>query len=146
MSRGALSRNFASYFRRDQTRADALPTRSKDWVTGGYKNYVSTTNVNIHDVRVDDPGLRTDQDGAKEFSNCHGDTELSIYRNTVSRNHETWTGTCSKNMYFSSCSSDNDCQDVDKDWGTCIEYESPTIVYDGTPSSIAHIENAPPNK
>ena len=67
-------------------------------------------------------------------------------RNTVSRNHDTWTGTCANNKYLSSCSSDNDCKDGDKDWGTCVEYESPTIVYDGTPSSIADIENAPPNK
>ena len=110
----------------------------KDWVTGGQKNYVSTTNVNIHDIRVDDPGLRTDQDGAKEYKNCD--------RNTVSRNHETWYGTCSKNQYFSSCSSDDDCKDSDKDWGTCIEYESPMIKYNGKVSNITYIENEPPNK
>lgn len=138
----AISLHTFAEIRRVRRFAHALS--SKAAITQGHRNApvwkdVYGTNIGAYD---------NDVLGWFDYNNNQWNVFTADYRprNTVSRNHDTWTGTCANNKYLSSCSSDNDCKDGDKDWGTCVEYESPTIVYDGTPSSIADIENAPPNK
>jgi len=56
----------------DQSGAPVWGTNfGKEWVTGGYKTYQSTSNVHIHNIRVDDPGLRTREE-AGPYKDCSG--------------------------------------------------------------------------